>query len=268
MKTVNYVLTIALMVAIGSCSKEASVQNSTHEELAAVEFRSRFNQKKKSKVIFEVDLSQYYLLGSLSKLDYRKKQLEQAIEGGSKHLIPKLEATIKDFSIFEETLWEKVGIVCHLLGLEADILARQAELGDIKAEAKLIEIEERLKKCGIKVSYYEYLGDGGINRSVIRKSKTRGGCKIPSRDFYEACDLPLPYGRQTIMVDEKLNYMHILTAEGRIIEKAKFIGENEAIDGFYEYSLTIPSMAEENLSIAVSKGGLEYTVPITGTNDF
>ena len=91
MKIMNYVLAIALIFTVGSCSKETAVQDFENEKLVAADFRGRMGQEEeKPQEIFESDLRQYYVLGQIGRLEKEKRILEQKIERGFKILNPRM----------------------------------------------------------------------------------------------------------------------------------------------------------------------------------
>ena len=258
MKTMNYLLAIAFVFTVGSCSKEKPAEN---EDLAAVDFRGRMSHEiQEPQKILELDLHKFYVLNQLAKLDFEKRQLEELIDGGRKDLIPKLELTMKSFSEYETQLLDIQKAICSFLGFIADELAELASAGDSDAEKKLWEMDEKLKECGIEVSY-AYFEISGVNYATLPKTNTVGGCKIPKRAF-KACDVPLSLGGHIVLTNDRLDQIIIKSGKGQTIGKAELIGKSKVIDGYYEYALTIASSIGSQLSMEVSKKDEIYNVPI------
>ncbi len=155
MKRMNYLLTIALLFLVGSCSKDTPAEN---EDLASVEYQSRMNQNEPNvtQKVFELDLHQYHMLGQIAKLKERKRRLEVEIEGGNENLIPVLESIVIELRTNYEILDGTLDLTCTLLKLRYEILVSQVSEGNTMALDELLRIKEALEYCGIAVEDYLY----------------------------------------------------------------------------------------------------------------
>lgn len=265
MKTMNYVLAIALLFTVGSCSKETSVQDVENEALAALEFRSRIDrEEEKPQEVFELDLRQYHVLDEIGKLEQRKRNLEEEIERGNRNLLPDLEIVVKESQIYFENLNAVLESTCALLRIRQLVVERQ--MNDANDEnfrvlfQELFDINEKLKDCG--KDGQDYVADVFEGKNIMYVMSWGSKCH-PGQEF--KCKNLLNQGKLLINVEEELaerTQPSFKTDGGEIISNGKFIGHHEELEGIAQFELDLKNTKSGVLEIGTELEIIEVPIEV------
>lgn len=263
MKTMNYLFTAAFLFLLGACTNEAPTQ-----DLEATEYKSRWEKQKEEaqeqekeepQEMYESDILQFHLLGKLNKLDRKKKDLEEEIEGGNKELIPSWESVTKEFDLTMLQINDSRKEACMILQFRKFFIEKQAQEGDPEAKKELEKINKGLENCGRKTISIVEVFDFP---SFIRTEPETGGCQEPGPEF-ESCKMPIGEGTTVVIAKEGIESLILTTEMG--VYKAEYFGKSE-IQGFSKYLIDVPSF--ESGRISVSNGKEVYGVNVEISLDF
>lgn len=253
----NYLLTIALLFLVGSCSKDTPAEN---EDLASVEYKSRMNQIETnvSQEVFELDLHQYHTLAQIAKLKERKRRLEVEIEGGNENLIPVLESVVIDLRTNYGILDGTLDLTCILLKLRYEILVPQVSEGNTVALDELLRIKEALKDCGIAVE--DYLNEVFEGHPIMYLMSWGSKCS-PGREW--KCKNMMDQGKLLLNIEERLanrTTLRFKSATGEEISNGRMVGNHGQLRGIVQFEIELRQIEIGILEISNENG--RYEIPV------
>ncbi|NNE77061.1 MAG: hypothetical protein HKN31_08310 [Pricia sp.] len=257
----NYLLALSLLCMVASCSKETATEN---EDLAAVEFRSRINQKEQEETqeVFELDLHQYYVLGQLVDLKGKKERFEGEIERGNRNLIPVLESFQKQNRMYFQRLAEIKDLTCWLLEIKIENLRKRAEEGDKEALEELLNLDEGYESCGLNINdYFSF----AISTFIYAKvGGNIGGNCDPGIDW-DRCIPKMKKGTLIVNYPDKQaggQEIYFKSTSGKIISKGKMVGAHSELRGVQQMAIELTSVKQGILEFKGSNGSFEQAVNI------
>ncbi len=254
MRIMNYLLTIALVLMVGSCSKERPAEN---DDLAAVDFKSRIDQEKeKTQEVFELDLHQYQVLGQLATLERQKRELEEQIEGGDEKQIPVLETVMVKININTDFLKAIHESSCDYLRTEQRRLDKLVREGKKEHKSELEEVNKKVKQCDegyTQTPLYIYpplprvSGEGG-GGGCFDTGPEMGGCKHILNEGKLLIN--------TLDSQEEVRRVQLQTMQGEVISEGNPLGKHSTLEGVSQIGIEITAL--ENGVLEIVKGNSKY----------
>ena len=257
----NYLLTLGLLFALGSCSKETSVEN---EELTPANLRSRVNQEQEEmQEVFAIDLHQSYILGQIAKLNQQKRELEEAIEGGDENQISVLESVMEQINRNTEILKGILENTCAYLKIRKMALLIRVLNGDESADAELQQVKEKLEECGQSTEDYVDKQKISIYALYAPRPKDLDVC-IPDKGEF-SCSIELNAGNlfvNKIDLEESGSEIYFTTTNGEVISEGESFGSHSELEGVEQTVLELSEMEIGILEFADKKAPFRQPVQV------